>query len=64
MACSPGDADAVEKSWSDLESEELFEPKLTVKDFMAALANVRPSVVEADIVRHAQWTEEFGNDGS
>ncbi|KAJ7022989.1 P-loop containing nucleoside triphosphate hydrolase protein [Mycena alexandri] len=64
MACSPGDENAVEKSWSDLAPEELFEPKLTLKDFTTALANVRPSVVEADISRHAQWTKEFGNDGS
>ncbi|KAJ7909496.1 P-loop containing nucleoside triphosphate hydrolase protein [Mycena leptocephala] len=60
MSCSPGDADAVEKSWSDLAPDELFEPKLTLKDFTNALASVRPSVVEADIERHAQWTKDFG----
>ncbi|KAJ6509135.1 P-loop containing nucleoside triphosphate hydrolase protein [Mycena vulgaris] len=64
MSCSPGDAGAVEKSWSDLKPDELFEPKLTLKDFMTALGNVRPSVVETDIARHAKWTKDFGNDGS
>ncbi|KAJ7447856.1 AAA-domain-containing protein [Mycena galericulata] len=63
-ACSPGDENAVEKSWSDLEPDELFEPKLVLKDLMTALGNVRPSVVEADIARHVQWTQDFGNDGS
>ncbi|KAJ7696366.1 P-loop containing nucleoside triphosphate hydrolase protein [Mycena metata] len=64
MACSPGDENAVEKSWSEVGPDELFEPKLTLNDFTTALSNVRPSVVEADIERHAQWTKEFGNDGS
>lgn len=60
MSCSPGDEHAIEKSWSDLEADELFEPKLTLKDFTTALGNVRPSVVEADIRRHVQWTKDFG----
>jgi vacuolar protein-sorting-associated protein 4 len=60
MSCSPGDENAVVKSWSELEPDELFEPKLTVQDFMKALGNVRPSVVEADIARHAAWTDAFG----
>ncbi|KAJ7649540.1 P-loop containing nucleoside triphosphate hydrolase protein [Mycena polygramma] len=63
-SCAPGDAGAVEKTWSDLEPAELFEPELTLEDFTGALASVRPSVVEADIERHTQWTKDFGNDGS
>ncbi|KAJ7885770.1 P-loop containing nucleoside triphosphate hydrolase protein [Mycena olivaceomarginata] len=64
MSCSPGDAEAVEKIWSDLAPDELFEPKITLKDFTTALENVRPSVVEADISRHVLWTKDFGSDGS
>ncbi|KAJ7356404.1 P-loop containing nucleoside triphosphate hydrolase protein [Mycena albidolilacea] len=64
MSCSPGDAEAVEKAWSDLAPDELFEPKITLKDFTTALENVRPSVVEADIARHVLWTKDFGSDGS
>ncbi|KAJ7243078.1 P-loop containing nucleoside triphosphate hydrolase protein [Mycena rebaudengoi] len=45
-------------------SYALFEPKLTLGDFTKSLASVRPTVVQADIERHAKWTEEFGNDGS
>ncbi|KAF7340310.1 AAA-domain-containing protein [Mycena venus] len=60
MACSPGDADAVEKSWSDLTPDELFEPKITLKDFTSALGTVRPSVVKADLAKHVQWTKDFG----
>ncbi|KAJ6509132.1 P-loop containing nucleoside triphosphate hydrolase protein [Mycena vulgaris] len=64
MSCSSGDAEAVDQSWSDLKPDELFEPKLTLKDFMTALGNVQPSVVETDIARHAKWTKDFVNDGS
>ncbi|KAK7018304.1 Vps4 C terminal oligomerization domain-containing protein [Favolaschia claudopus] len=59
--CSPEDPEAVEKSWT---TEELFEPKITLVDFTAALENVRPSVIEEDLVKHQQWTKDFGSDGS
>ncbi|KAK7468321.1 Vacuolar protein sorting-associated protein 4 [Stygiomarasmius scandens] len=58
--CSPGDPEAVEKSWSELESEELLEPPLRVKDFLRSLETTRPTVTEADIKRHDDWTRESG----
>jgi hypothetical protein len=58
--CSPGDPDAVEKSWSDVESDELLEPALKLKDFLKSLDSVRPTVTEADIKRHDDWTKESG----
>lgn len=58
--CSPGDPDAVEKSWSEVESDELLEPSLTLKDFVKSLDSVRPTVTEADIKRHDEWTKESG----
>ncbi|KAG7450913.1 AAA-domain-containing protein [Guyanagaster necrorhizus] len=62
--CSPGDPDAVEKTWSDIDSDELLEPPLRLNDFLRSLATVRPTVTEADIRRHEQWTKESGNDGA
>ncbi|KAL4068967.1 AAA-domain-containing protein [Scleroderma citrinum] len=62
--CSPGDPDAVEKSWNDVESDELQEPPLKLADFLKSLENVRPTVTEADIKRHDEWTQESGNDGA
>ncbi|KIJ68861.1 hypothetical protein HYDPIDRAFT_25109 [Hydnomerulius pinastri MD-312] len=62
--CSPGDSEAVEKTWSDVDSDELEEPPLKLQDFMKSLGNVRPTVVEADIKRHDDWTKESGNDGA
>ncbi|KAJ7198241.1 P-loop containing nucleoside triphosphate hydrolase protein [Mycena rebaudengoi] len=32
--------------------------------FLKSLATVRPTVTEADIKRHDQWTKESGNDGA
>lgn len=58
--CSPGDPDAVEKSWSDIESDELLEPPLRVGDFIKSLSSTRPTVTEADIQKHDQWTRESG----
>ena len=58
--CSPGDPDAVEKTWSDIESDELLEPPLTIKDFVKSLESVRPTVTAEDIKRHDDWTKESG----
>ncbi|KAJ6459597.1 P-loop containing nucleoside triphosphate hydrolase protein [Mycena sanguinolenta] len=64
VACSPGDSEAVEKLWSHFMPDELFEPTITLSDFTTALENVRPSVVEADLTRHVQWTKDFGTEGA
>lgn len=58
--CSPGDPDAVEKTWSDVDSDELLEPPLRVADFMKSLDNTRPTVTQSDIKRHEDWTTESG----
>ncbi|KAF8150386.1 AAA-domain-containing protein [Mycena galopus ATCC 62051] len=62
--CSPGDPEAVEKTWTDIDSDELLEPPLKVADFLKSLASTRPTVTESDIQRHDQWTRESGNDGA
>ncbi|KAI6043776.1 P-loop containing nucleoside triphosphate hydrolase protein [Pisolithus marmoratus] len=62
--CSPGDRDAVEKSWNEVESDELEEPPLRLQDFLKSLESVRPTVTEADIKRHDDWTKESGNEGA
>ncbi|KAF9235871.1 P-loop containing nucleoside triphosphate hydrolase protein [Melanogaster broomeanus] len=62
--CSPSDPEAVEKSWSEVESDELVEPPLRLQDFLLSLESTRPTVTEADIKRHEEWTKESGNDGA
>ncbi|KAF7319728.1 AAA-domain-containing protein [Mycena kentingensis (nom. inval.)] len=62
--CSPGDPDAVEKTWTDVDSDELEEPPLRLNDFLKSLSSTRPTVTESDIKKHDDWTRESGNDGA
>lgn len=62
--CSPGDEGAKEMTWTDLDSDQLQEPPLQVKDFVKAIKGVRPTVSQSDLQRNADWTLEFGSDGS
>ena len=58
--CSPGDSAAVEKSWSEVESDGLQEPPLRLNDFLKSLESVRSTVTEGDVKRHDEWTKESG----
>ena len=58
--CSPGDPDAVEKNWTQVESDELQEPPLRSTDFIKSLESVRPTVSQEDIRKHEEWTNESG----
>jgi len=62
--CSPGDKGAIEMSWTDIESDQLLEPPLRVKDFIKAIKASRPTVSKADLDRNADWTQEFGSEGA
>ncbi|KAG8913304.1 Vacuolar protein sorting-associated protein 4 [Tulasnella sp. 408] len=61
--CSPGDPQAVEKSWTDVGQDELQEPPLTVNDFVRAISIVRPTVTADDIKKHIEWTQDAGSEG-
>jgi len=58
--CSPGDPEAEEKTWTDVDGEELQEPGLKLNDFVRAIENVRPTVTQEDIKRHIEWTNDSG----
>lgn len=58
--CSPGDPEAVEKTWTDIEGDELLEPPLRVADFVKSLESTRPTVTADDIRKHDDWTKESG----
>lgn len=58
--CSPGDPEAQEKRWEDIEGEALQEPPLVFKDFVRAIEQVRPTVTQADIQQHIKWTQDSG----
>jgi vacuolar protein-sorting-associated protein 4 len=50
--------------WTQVESEQLLEPDLLLKDFEKAIKTARPTVSEADLARNAEWTKEFGSEGA
>ncbi|KAH7085461.1 vacuolar protein sorting-associated protein-like protein VPS4 [Paraphoma chrysanthemicola] len=62
--CSPGDAQAEEKSWTDLDGDQLLEPPLRVRDFIKAIKASRPTVSKEDLTKSADWTKEFGSEGA
>jgi vacuolar protein-sorting-associated protein 4 len=61
--CSPGDAEAVEMSWMKIEGEDLMEPMLCLQDFLKSIRTTRPTVSDADIQDHVNFTAEFGQEG-
>lgn len=62
--CSPGDAGAEEKNWTELNGDELLEPPLKVRDFVKAISSSRPTVSQDDLTKNADWTKEFGSEGA
>lgn len=62
--CSPGDAGATEMNWTQVDTEQLLEPALQVKDFIKAIKSSRPTVSGEDLKRSAEWTLEFGSEGA
>jgi vacuolar protein-sorting-associated protein 4 len=61
--CSPGAPGAIEKSWTDIGSDELLEPPLTISDFERSISVNRKTVTEADVAKHIAFTNEAGEWG-
>ncbi|KAJ1724694.1 Vacuolar protein sorting-associated protein 4 [Coemansia erecta] len=61
--CSPGDPQAMEKTWAEVTGDELWEPDLTLQDFLKAVKNSRPTVNEADLSKQIEFTNDFGQEG-
>ncbi|KAF2260988.1 vacuolar protein sorting-associated protein-like protein VPS4 [Lojkania enalia] len=62
--CSPGDPQAREMSWTDLDGDQLAEPPLKVRDFVKAIKASRPTVSKDDLAKNSEWTREFGSEGA
>jgi len=61
--CSPGDPDAKEMTWVDVDGSKLKEPEITFNDFLKSLKSSKPSVGPNDIQQHVKFTEDFGQEG-
>jgi len=61
--CSPGDHDAMEMSWMNIDGDQLEEPQLSLSDLMSSIRNTKPSVNQADLELQVKFTQEFGSEG-
>ncbi|KAJ2610899.1 Vacuolar protein sorting-associated protein 4 [Coemansia sp. RSA 1804] len=61
--CSPGAADAVEKTWAEVSGDELWEPDLVYADFLKAVKTSRPTVNDDDLKKQIDFTSDFGQEG-
>lgn len=62
--CSPGEPDALEMTWEQVDTEQLLEPIVDFKDFVKSVKSSRPTVSQEDLKRNSEWTHEFGSEGS
>uniref|UniRef100_A0A4W5QA56 vesicle-fusing ATPase n=1 Tax=Hucho hucho TaxID=62062 RepID=A0A4W5QA56_9TELE len=61
--CSPGDPDAIELTWMDVNGEKLMEPVVCMADMLRSLHNTKPTVNEQDLDKLKKFTEDFGQEG-
>ncbi|XP_034940304.1 vacuolar protein sorting-associated protein 4B [Chelonus insularis] len=61
--CSPGDPGAIEMSWTQVESDKLYDPPVTMKHMLKSLATTRPTVNEEDLAKLEKFKEDFGQEG-
>eukprot|EP01110_Echinostelium_bisporum_P012428 TRINITY_DN7007_c0_g1_i1.p1 TRINITY_DN7007_c0_g1~~TRINITY_DN7007_c0_g1_i1.p1 ORF type:complete len:442 (+),score=114.15 TRINITY_DN7007_c0_g1_i1:51-1376(+) len=61
--CSPGDPEAIEMSWTEVDGTKLKEPVVSLNDFLKSLKTTRPSVNQKDLDRYTEWTAEYGQEG-
>lgn len=62
--CSPGENDAIEMNWMDLNGDELLEPDLTLNDFLKAIKTNKPTVNQKDLDKFVEFTNDFGSEGN
>ncbi|KAI3396091.1 hypothetical protein diail_508 [Diaporthe ilicicola] len=62
--CSPGEPNAMEMTWEQVDTEQLLEPIVDFKDFVKSVKSSRPTVSREDLKRNSEWTHEFGSEGS
>ncbi|KAJ8396832.1 hypothetical protein AAFF_G00014310 [Aldrovandia affinis] len=61
--CSPGDPNAVEMTWMDIQDAKLQEPVVSMSDMLKSLSNTKPTVNDQDLMKLKEFTEDFGQEG-
>ena len=66
VPCSSGDKKGKKMKLMEIpdkDQDKVRAEDLKLAHFMRVIKNVKPSVGQADIKRHIDWTEEFGQEG-
>jgi vacuolar protein-sorting-associated protein 4 len=61
--CSPGDRGAIAMSWTDVPSDKLLEPKVTMSDVLLAITRSKATVNSDDLIKLKKFTDDFGQEG-
>ncbi|XP_066156695.1 vacuolar protein sorting-associated protein 4 [Euwallacea fornicatus] len=63
IPCSPGDPDAIEMSWMEVDGDKLAEPPVTMSDMLRSLSTSKPTVNDEDLVKLTKFMKDFGQEG-
>lgn len=61
--CLPEESGAIKMSWTDVASDKLLEPLVSMSDMLKSLANAKPTVNEADLDKLQDFMQDFGQEG-
>jgi vacuolar protein-sorting-associated protein 4 len=61
--CAPSDLDSIEMTLMDVPKGALRPPNVSLDDFFKILDTTKPSVSPQDLIKHQEFTEEFGLEG-
>eukprot|EP00163_Fabomonas_tropica_P015906 TRINITY_DN2875_c0_g1_i5.p1 TRINITY_DN2875_c0_g1~~TRINITY_DN2875_c0_g1_i5.p1 ORF type:complete len:225 (+),score=51.63 TRINITY_DN2875_c0_g1_i5:727-1401(+) len=59
--CSPGDPAAKEMDLMEIDPSRLLAPTVTIRDFLKACANTKPTVGPDDLKKQEEFTRDFGS---
>ncbi|EFA85458.1 AAA ATPase domain-containing protein [Heterostelium album PN500] len=60
--CSPGDRDAMEMTWMEIDGSKLKEPEITINDCVKSIRTVKPSVSSKDLDKYIEFTRDYGQE--
>jgi len=64
IPCAPGEEGAMEITWQQIPGDKVIAPPVLFEDFVQALQQCKGSVSTDDLDKQAQFTREFGQEGT
>lgn len=62
--CGKGDAGAVAVTWRDVTMSMLKESDIVRENIFSVLEKVKASMMQGEISKYEEWTEQFGLEGA